>query len=131
MFEVKCQILDSCFCFFGLYLSARGTYLRLGKHKTCSYFESFGSWQILVLSKLFFQLKQLLTCESCTRPPCLSEESMLRAATCNKNANVNSKFYNSFSPEFRVRAFNCTLQTQNDIGATCCGHPEFSISSSP
>jgi hypothetical protein len=82
-FEVNGQV-HICFLFFGLYLSPRETYLRLSEHKTCSYFESFGSWQILVLLKLFFQLKQLLTCEGCTRPPCLSEEGMLRAATCNK-----------------------------------------------
>jgi hypothetical protein len=100
MFEVKGQILDSCFCFFGLYLSPRETYLRLGEHKTCSYFESFGSWQILVLSKLFFQLKQLLARKGCTRPPCLSEEGMLRTATCNKSANVNSKFLIHFPLNF-------------------------------
>lgn len=56
--------------------------LRLREHEAGSDFEALGSGQILVLSELFFQLQQLLTGEGCARPPCLAEEGVLRAATC-------------------------------------------------
>jgi len=121
-FEVKCLVLNNFFFFFGLYLITRENYLSLGEHKTCSYLESLGSWQILVLSKLFFQLQQLLTCEGCTRPPCLSKEGMLRAATCNKTLVLTSYpiiyFTLNFVPHSFIAIYKhrlISLQTAVDI----------------